>query len=40
LGLDAQNHLKWVELTPAYRDERFRAYLERSSRDRARSGER
>ncbi len=29
LGLDAQNHLKWVELTPAYKDPRFRPYLER-----------
>ncbi|MGA7835504.1 MAG: type IV secretory system conjugative DNA transfer family protein [Acidimicrobiales bacterium] len=34
LGLDAQNHLKWVELTPAYRDPRFRPYLERP-RDRS-----
>ena len=40
LGLDAQNNLQWVELTPAYRDARFRPYLERSSRDRPRSRER
>ncbi len=40
LGLDAQNQLKWVRLTPAYRDERFRPYLERSSRDRDLSRER
>lgn len=40
LGLDAQNHLKWVELTPAYREARFRPYLERASRERERSSER
>jgi type IV secretory pathway TraG/TraD family ATPase VirD4 len=40
LGLDAQNHLKWVQLTPAYRDARFRTYLERPSRDRPTSRER
>jgi type IV secretory pathway TraG/TraD family ATPase VirD4 len=40
LGLDAQNHLKWVELTPAYRDPRFRPYLERPERDRSLSSER
>jgi hypothetical protein len=40
LGLDAQNHLRWVELTRAYRDARFRPYLERSSRDRTLSRER
>jgi type IV secretion system protein VirD4 len=40
LGLDAQNHLKWVELTPAYKDPRFRPYLERDSRERSRSSER
>ncbi len=40
LGLDAQNQLKWVKLTPAYHDERFRPYLERSSRDRTLSRER
>jgi hypothetical protein len=40
LGLDSQNHLKWVELTPAYRDPRFRRYLERPSRERSFSTER
>ncbi len=39
LGLDAQNHLRWVELTPAHRDPRFRAYLERAPRERTRSRE-
>jgi hypothetical protein len=34
LGLDAQNRLRWVELTPAYRDPRFRTYLERPARER------
>jgi type IV secretion system protein VirD4 len=40
LGLDATNHLKWVHLTPAYRDERFRSYLERPSIAKERSRER
>jgi hypothetical protein len=40
LGLDAQNRLRWVELTPAYRDPRFRPYLERPARDREVSPER
>ena len=40
LGLDAQNHLKWVELTPVYRDARFRSYLERPSRERTTSRDR
>jgi type IV secretory pathway TraG/TraD family ATPase VirD4 len=40
LGLDAQNHLKWVELTPAYKDPRFRPYLERTSRELSRSSDR
>lgn len=40
LGLDAQNYLKWVELTPAYRDPRFRPYLERPSRERTFSSDR
>ena len=40
LGLDAHNQLKWVELTPAYRDPRFRPYLERPSRERATSRDR
>lgn len=29
IGLDPQNHLQWVELTPAHRDDRFRSYLDR-----------
>jgi type IV secretory pathway TraG/TraD family ATPase VirD4 len=40
LGLNAQNHLKWVELTPAYRDVRLRSHLERSSIERTTSRER
>jgi type IV secretory pathway TraG/TraD family ATPase VirD4 len=40
LGLDAQNRLRWVELTPAHREPRFRDYLERSPRERTRSRER
>jgi hypothetical protein len=40
MGLDAHNHLKWVQLTPAYRDQRFRPYLERPSRERPASRER
>jgi hypothetical protein len=40
LGLDAQNYLKWVELTPAYKDPRFRPYLERPSLERSRSSDR
>jgi hypothetical protein len=40
LGLDEQKRLKWIELTPAYRDNRFRAYLERSSRERSLSRDR
>ncbi|HEY5111682.1 MAG TPA: type IV secretory system conjugative DNA transfer family protein [Acidimicrobiales bacterium] len=40
LGLDPQNRLRWVELTPAFRDARFRPYLDRSSRDRSISRER
>src|ERR1017187_5742213 len=40
LGLGAQNHLKWVELTPVYRDARFRSYLERPSRERTTSRDR
>jgi type IV secretion system protein VirD4 len=36
LGLDARNQLHWIELTPAYRDPRFRPYLERSPRERDR----
>jgi type IV secretory pathway TraG/TraD family ATPase VirD4 len=30
LGLDAANAMRWIELTPAHRSERFRAHLERS----------
>ena len=40
LGLDASKSMKWIELTPAHRHERFRAYLERSDHDRDRSRER
>ncbi len=40
LGLDAHNHLKWVELTPAYKDPRFLPYLERPSRERSLTSER
>ncbi|MFZ0768855.1 MAG: type IV secretory system conjugative DNA transfer family protein [Acidimicrobiales bacterium] len=40
LGLDATNHLQWVQLTPAFRDPRFRPYLERPSRERDISRER
>lgn len=40
LGLDAQNHLKWVELTPAYKHPRFRPYLERPSLERSVASER
>ena len=40
LGLDAQNRLRWVELTPAYRESRFRAYLDRPPRERDVSRER
>ena len=28
LGLDSQKHMKWLELTPAFRDARFRRHLE------------
>ncbi len=40
LGLDSTNELRWVELTPAYREPRFRPYLERPSRERSLSRER
>jgi type IV secretory pathway TraG/TraD family ATPase VirD4 len=40
LGLDARNRLKWIELTPVYRDARFVPYLERPSRERTTSRER
>ncbi len=32
LGLDASKNMRWIQLTPAYRDERFLHYLERSER--------
>jgi type IV secretory pathway TraG/TraD family ATPase VirD4 len=32
LGLDAAKSLRWIQLTPAHRDERFRDYLDRSDR--------
>jgi type IV secretion system protein VirD4 len=40
LGLDARNTLGWIELTPAHRDSRFRAHLERSDHAPERSRER
>jgi len=40
LGLDARNSLKWIELTPAYRDARFVPHLERPSRERSISRDR
>jgi type IV secretory pathway TraG/TraD family ATPase VirD4 len=40
LGLNAQNQLSWVELTPAHREARFLHYLERPSRIREVSNER
>ena len=40
LGLDAANSMKWIELTPAHRHERFRAHRERSDHDPERSRER
>jgi type IV secretion system protein VirD4 len=40
LGLDAQNRLRWVQLTPAYSDPRFRPYLDRPPREREISSER
>jgi hypothetical protein len=33
IGLDSDKTMKWIELTPAYRDDRFRIHLERSERD-------
>lgn len=32
IGIDASKQMKWVELTPAYRDQRFAPYLERPER--------
>lgn len=40
LGLTAQKDLRWIELTPSYRDPRFARYLERPTRSRDRSSER
>lgn len=40
LGLDARKQVGWIELTPSYRDPRFRRYLEGPSRSRERSVER
>ncbi len=40
LGLDADKTLHWIALTPAWRDERFRDYRERSVASRERSRER
>ena len=37
LGLDSNKEMKWIGLTPAYRDERFRHYLERSIHEPERS---
>ena len=35
LGLASDKSMRWIELTPAHRDERLRPYLERSPRDRS-----
>ncbi len=40
VGLDASKQMRWVELTPAYTDPRFRNYLDRSERSTERSRER
>lgn len=40
LGLDSNKAMKWISLTPAHRDPRFLAYLERSDREFDRSRER
>lgn len=37
IGLDNDKTMKWIQLTPAHRDDRFRAHLERSERDRSSS---
>lgn len=31
IGINEMNEIRWIGLTPAYRDERFRAYLDRST---------
>jgi type IV secretory pathway TraG/TraD family ATPase VirD4 len=36
LGLDERNRVRWIELTPAHRDVRFRGHLESPSRERSR----
>lgn len=36
LGLATDKSMKWIELTPAHRDLRLRAYLDRSDRERSR----
>lgn len=40
LGLTSTKELRWIELTPSYRDARFRPYLERSTPSRERTTER
>ena len=40
LGLAPDKSMRWVRVTPAHADERFRGYLERSERDRSASRER
>jgi type IV secretion system protein VirD4 len=35
VGLAPDKSMKWIELTPAHRDERFRRYRERSERERS-----
>ena len=35
IGLAPDKSMKWIELTPAHRDERFRRYRERSGRERS-----
>ena len=37
LGLGADNSMRWIRLTPAHIDVRFRSYLERSAKERERS---
>ncbi len=40
LGLTAHKDLRWIELTPSYRDSRFQRYLERPTPSRERSSDR
>ena len=35
VGLAPDKSMRWIELTPAHRDQRFRRYLERSARERS-----